>query len=163
MRREHSDKYVFQSRLLMLKMLPGGELPGNWGWVMKEIQGLTQKERESVEHARQAQEQGLTLTQYAKTVGISIKALYQARRRVARKAALNTSGQIKSAARPSRTQTFVPVRVVPSGQESCDAKVGSPTLSCRVTHPSGWTIECSTLPSAAWVAAIMAGGPHAAP
>jgi hypothetical protein len=26
---------------------------------------------------------------------------------------------------------------------------------CRMSHPSGWVIECSALPEAAWISALM--------
>jgi hypothetical protein len=30
---------------------------------------------------------------------------------------------------------------------------------CRVRHPSGWVIECASLPEARWLAALMTGEP----
>jgi hypothetical protein len=30
-------------------------------------------------------------------------------------------------------------------------------VACRIVHPSGWVVECGTLPQAAWLAAVLAG------
>jgi hypothetical protein len=30
-------------------------------------------------------------------------------------------------------------------------------VACRIVHPSGWVVECRTLPQASWLAAVLAG------
>jgi hypothetical protein len=57
---------------------------------------------------------------------------------------------VKKGLLPSRTPAperndFVPVRVSSS-------RGGS---TCRLTHPSGWVIECAALPEVAWISALM--------
>jgi hypothetical protein len=59
--------------------------------------------------------------------------------------------------RRDRSSTFLPVRVVASRPAA-----GGAPMACRLVHPSGWVFECGGLPPASWMAAVLAGGNHAA-
>jgi len=100
---------------------------------------LTERELQILDHLEQAQGLDVPLTEYASAYGLDVKDLYNGKAQLVKKGLL-----------PSRTPApersdFVPVRVsLPRG--------GS---ICRLTHPSGWTIDCSALPDAAWISALM--------
>jgi hypothetical protein len=100
---------------------------------------LTERELQILDHLEQAQGLDVPLTEYASAYGLDVKDLYNGKAQLVKKGLL-----------PSRTPApeqsdFVPVRVtLPRG--------GS---MCRLTHPSGWTIDCSVLPDAAWISALM--------
>jgi hypothetical protein len=118
---------------------------------------LTEREQQALEHMRKAQELGVTLKEYAGSFGLDVKKLYQLRKPLVRKGAL---GPVRREAREARTadkaSAFLPVRVVPATPTP-----GSPAVSCRLVHPSGWVLECDGLPPASWMAVVLAGGAHA--
>jgi len=105
----------------------------------------------------EAHELGSTLKDHAAKIGLDVRQLYELRTRLVRR---GPSGHCRGAkTRKSATpNAFVPVRVVPA------APIPSSTsVTCRLVHPSGWVLECDGLPPASWMAAILAGGSHAAP
>jgi hypothetical protein len=100
---------------------------------------LTERELQILNHLEQAQRLDVPLTEYASAYGLDVKDLYNGKAQLVKKGLL-----------PSRTPTpersdFVPVRVSTPRRGSM----------CRMTHPSGWVIECSVLPDAAWISALM--------
>jgi hypothetical protein len=117
---------------------------------------LTEREQEALEQMREAQKQGVTLKAYAAKMGLDVGQLYDLRRRLVRKGAFGALPPRKP--RKSRkTSAFVPVRVVSA------VTVPSATSSAfRLSHPSGWVLECDGLPPASWIATVLAGGRHAA-
>jgi hypothetical protein len=124
---------------------------------MTTTEALSEREQEALEQMREAQKQGSTLKAYAAKMGLGVGRLYELRRRLLRKGAFG--------ALPSRTprksrkaSAFVPVRIVPTA-----GTPGGTSPTCRVLHPSGWVLECDGLPPASWIAAVLAGGAHAAP
>ncbi len=122
---------------------------------MAMTESLTESEQDALEHMRKAQEQGTTLKAYASQVGLDLKQLYYLRGRLVRKGALGPDpGRLRGA---DKSSAFLPVRIVPSG-----AAAGSAPMACRLVHPSGWVFECGGLPPASWMAAVLAGGTHAA-
>jgi hypothetical protein len=124
---------------------------------MTTTEPLTEREQQALEQMREAQEQGLTLKDYAAKIGLDVQQLYELRRRLVRKGAFEPRPRRK--ARKSRKEgAFLPVRVVPA------APVPSSTsVTCRLVHPGGLVLECDGLPPAAWISAVLAGGAHAAP
>jgi len=116
---------------------------------------VTEREQQALEHMRKAQELRTTLKEYAATVGLDVRQLYEDRRRLVRKGVLGPSwGKAKE---PDKVGTFLPVRIV-----SSPSAPGSSSVVCRLVHPSGWVFECSGFPPASWMAAVLAGGAHAA-
>jgi hypothetical protein len=100
---------------------------------------LTERELQILDHSEQAQGLDVLLTEYASAYWLDVKDLYNGKAQLVKKGLL-----------PSRTlaperSDFVPVRV-------STPRSGS---MCRMTHPSGWLIECSALPDAAWISALM--------
>jgi hypothetical protein len=129
-----------------------------WRREMRTTDPLTEREQEALEHMRKAQELGTTLKEYASRFGLNVRQLYQLRRPLVRKGALGPNpGQAKEPRKVDREGAFSPVRIVSSGPAP-----GSPAVVCRLVHPSGWVLECGGWPPASWMAAIVAGGAHAA-
>ena len=110
-------------------------------------------------HVRAASEQGLTIKAYATAHGVSAAAMYQAKsvlmnsgawpRSVLRAAARSTQPPSPSK-QSAKASAFVPVRVAGT------------VRSCRLSHVSGWSIECDDLPSTAWLSALLQGAGNAA-
>jgi hypothetical protein len=125
---------------------------------MTSTESLTEREQQALEHMRKAQELGTTLKEYASRFGLNVQQLYQLRKPLVRKGALGPSrSQAKESHRADKASAFLPVRIVSSGPAP-----GSTPVACRLVHPSGWVFECDGFPPASWMAAILAGGAHAA-
>ena len=119
---------------------------------------LTEREQQALEHMRKAQELGVTLKDYAARNGLDVQMLYQLRKPLVRKGALGPVRRVSREAPTAEKQSaFLPVRVV-----SVAPRRGSPTVACRLVHPSGWVLECDDLPPASWVTSVLVGGAHAA-
>lgn len=116
---------------------------------------LSEREQQALEHMRKAQELGITLKEYAARMGLDVQQLYQLRKPLVRKGALGPARRPEP--RKDKSSAFLPVRVVSSGPAA-----GGTSMACRVVHPSGWVFECGGLPPASWMAAVLAGGTHAA-
>jgi hypothetical protein len=121
---------------------------------------LTERQQQALEHLRKAQERGSSLVEYCSAFGLEVKDLYMVKQQLVRKGVLTQEGRRKTeeADRSDKAGAFVPVRVVPAAPVPM-----SPAVSWRLLHPSGWVIECGGLPPASWMAAVLAGGTHAAP
>ena len=107
-------------------------------------------------HVRAASEQGVTIAAYAAAQGVSAAALYQAKSQLMKVGAWPRASAPRASARSSslrRRSTpasrFVPVRVT-------DA------MSCRLSHVSGWTLTCDTLPPTEWLNSLLRDAVHAA-
>ena len=125
---------------------------------MTTAESLTEREQQALEHMRKAQELRMTLKEYASKFGLDVQQLYQLRKPLVRKGALGPArNPAKEPRRAEKTSAFLPVRIVPSG-----GALGSTLVTCRLVHPSGWMLECGGLPPASWMAAVLAGGTHAA-
>ena len=122
---------------------------------IKKPKELTRREREYLEHLRQAQAQKLTLAQYCRARGLRAQSLYSVSSKLAGKGNVGHR-TVEVVAKPLQaTNQFMAVRVAPVATNSSGAV-------CRLRHPSGWMIECMDLPQASWMAALVQGGEHAA-
>jgi len=84
--------------------------------------------------------------------------LYQLRKPLVRKGALGPARrEPKESTTADKASAFLPVRVV-----SAAPAPGSSAVACRLVHPSGWVLECSGLPLARWVTAVLAGDAYTA-
>jgi hypothetical protein len=125
---------------------------------MTRTHSLTEREREALEHMRKAQELGTTLKEYASRFGLDVQRLYQIRKPLVRKGALGpVHNQVREPHSVDKPSGFLPVRIVSSAPAPSSA-----TATCRLVHPSGWVLECDGFPPASWMAAVVAGGSHAA-
>jgi hypothetical protein len=100
---------------------------------------LTEREQRVLDHLQQAQALGVSLREYAGAYGLDVKELYNGKAQLMRKGVLAESA--------SRSNKFLPVEIAPSAVTEREG--------CRIVHSSGWTIECTSLPDAAWIAALV--------
>jgi hypothetical protein len=125
---------------------------------MATTEPLTEREQQALEHMRKAQELGTTLKEYAARFGLDVQKLYQLRKPLVRKGALGpVHSQAREVQRADKVSAFLPVRMVSSAP-----RPDSTAVMCRLVHPSGWVLECGGFPPASWMAAVLAGGAHAA-
>ncbi len=110
---------------------------------------LTPSQRGWLEHLRRAQGQGVTLVQYARSVGVKVGSLYEARRQLALRGVLLEG--LASALPAQGMGEFVPVQVVSGPRQPNEAV-------CRLRSPGGWVIECAEWPQAGWVGEMCRGG-----
>jgi hypothetical protein len=103
---------------------------------------LTERERGVLEHLKHAQELGSQLTDYATAFNLNVQDLYSGKAQLQRKGFWPTKS-----AEPAKAN-LVAVQVIPEATPSAAAV-------CRVTAPSGWGLEFSQWPPAAWLAALM--------
>lgn len=106
--------------------------------LVSERDRLTDRERQVLEHLEQAQSLGVPLTEYASAYDVDVQDLYAGKAQLVKKGIL---------ARPAMAEKrdLVPARI--------STTRGSAV--CRLTHSSGWVIEFSALPEAAWICALM--------
>jgi hypothetical protein len=107
-------------------------------------------------HVRAASDQGVRIAAYAASQGLSAAALYQAKSQLMKLGAWPRSsaprargGSSSRSRRNTQASRFVAVRVT-------DA------VSCRLSHVSGWTLTCDTLPPTQWLNSLLQGAAHAA-
>jgi len=97
------------------------------------------EELTAAEHAERAQSQGQTVVEYCRQSGLSVHALYSARRQLKEKGVLRAAPkQRRVLKKPGK---FLTVSVAES----------VPAAACRLRHPSGWVIECGELPDPSWM------------
>jgi hypothetical protein len=104
-------------------------------------EALSERERQVLEHLERAQSLDVTLKEYAEAYSLEVKDLYTGKSQLVKKGVLagRAAGEEKSG--------FVAVRLAPSSSSG---------TACRLSHPSGWILECASLPEAAWLRALLA-------
>lgn len=119
---------------------------------MKTQRELTTAERGWLEHLRRAEAQGVSLVDYARSAGIKVGSLYEARR------TLRSKGDVvrgpSRAIAPNPPPQFIPVQVIAAASTRMETK--HTELVCRLRHPeTGWVIECSGYPELSWVRGLL--------
>lgn len=107
---------------------------------------LSERQRYWFEHLQRASEQQVSLARYAHEQGLAVQQLYGAKTWLVKIGVW--PGGTQRAALPS--SEFVAVRMLP----------GSHAVRCRLSHVSGWSVECEGWPDAAWLRSVVGG--HAA-
>jgi hypothetical protein len=110
----------------------------------RKVEALSERERACLAHLEEAKKLGVSFSQYCRDRQISMHQWTWIKRALVRKGVIGKRRQ----AERSKAAGFVPVRVAP-------AAAAMPT--CRIRHPSGWTIECASYPEASWMSALMLG------
>jgi hypothetical protein len=106
---------------------------------------LSEKMSAWLGHVRAASERGVTLSAYAAQEGLSAGALYQAKAQLMKVGAWPRATGTKRTSRATKRRPrsrFVAVDV-------------SASMSCRLSHVSGWSIECAVLPPVAWLHSLL--------
>ena len=112
---------------------------------------LTERERRVLEHLQRAEELKLGLAQYARETGVAVNELYSGKQSLVRKGVI--PGRVRVDEREDEEMPaggFVAVHVAPRFG-------GGSTPTCQIRHPGGVVVECSSLPPAAWVTALLGG------
>ena len=118
---------------------------------MAGVAALTEREAAYAEHVRRAKLQGISLLEYCRQNELRVGEWYQVRRELVRKglmSRLRYEGRRTAARLPALAFAAVRVTATP---------VAMAGMGCRMRHPSGWTIECASLPPASWLSAVVAG------
>jgi hypothetical protein len=112
---------------------------------------LTPGERRFLERQQEAATEGVTLPEYYRSHGLSLKSLYAVRKRLVSKGVVPPALPGRPPGKPTATAgQFVAVRLaVPNTTQ------GVPGRGCRLRSPSGWLIECDGLPDPTWLGHLM--------
>jgi transposase-like protein len=97
------------------------------------------EEMTAAEHVERARAQGQTVAEYCRQTGLSVHALYSARRQMKENGRAPGAPPRRSARKT--TGKFITVRVTEAAS----------TVVCRVRHPAGWVIECGSWPDPRWM------------
>jgi hypothetical protein len=136
---------------------------------MKEVvaEKLSERERTGLKHLQQAQVLGISLAEYCRKFELDLGLWYRVKQKLVRKG-LSEKGETGKVAKiamsgnavAKRRTTFAPVQIVEAttraSRDAPPVVTGTP-MACRIVHPSGWIVECGTLPQASWLATVMAG------
>jgi hypothetical protein len=117
---------------------------------------LSDKQRQALEHAERARSEGVKLSQYARSHGLGLRAIYDALAAARRKGvAAHASAP---AVRERGRSAFVAVRVA-----SAVPALPRSAIVCRVLVGGVAVIECGEWPPAAWVSSLLGLRADAAP
>jgi len=97
------------------------------------------EEMTATEHVERAQSQGQTVAEYCRQTGVSVHALYSARRQLKDKGLV--PGLPKQQPVRKKAGKFIAVSVTEA----------VPAIVCRVRHSTGWLIECASWPDPSWM------------
>jgi len=115
---------------------------------------VTDRERATLEHLKQAKELGSTLRDYAAAFNLNVKDLYNGRAQLQRK------GLWPKIRNPiQREPKLLAVRVTET--DAATPAPGSEWMF-RLTGPGGWVMECRQLPEVSWLKALLAAPGKAA-
>ena len=112
------------------------------------VDGLSEREIACMDHLRQATILGISFAAYCRRIELDAREWYPLKQGLARRGVIE--GVRVSQERHKTPARFAAVRISPAA-----ASVGS--TACRIKHPSGWVVECASLPPPAWLSALMVG------
>jgi hypothetical protein len=102
---------------------------------------LTERERQTIEHLRHAQELGSSLTDYAQAFSLNVSDICACKAQLQRKGLW----PVKNA--DGTKPELLAVRV--------SSRTPSEAIVCCLKAPSGWVIECGAWPEPAWIARLI--------
>lgn len=106
------------------------------------VEDLSEKERACLAHHRQAQALGMGFAQYCRERDLKVNQWYWIRTGLIRRGIIAGPGKAEA----GKPAGFAPVHIAPSA---------SGTIACRIRHPSGWVIECDSVPQAQWLSDLI--------
>lgn len=112
---------------------------------------VAEREAAYLEHQQRAKRLGISLSEYCRRNDLQVKEWYQVRRQMVQKGLMTrTQGSRRGNGSRPPASAFVPVRLT-------TAPPAATTMPCLIRHPSGWMIECASLPAASWLNHLVAG------
>ena len=113
---------------------------------------VAEREAAYLEHLQRAKALGISLSEYCRRNELQVKEWYQVRRHMVQKGLMTRTqgGGRRNGSRPPAA-AFVPVRLTTAPPAAAAA------APCLIRHPSGWMIECASLPAASWLSELVAG------
>ena len=127
------------------------------------LEKLNEAERVCVDHLRQAQVLGVSFAEYCRSFDLDLSKWYRVKQALARKGITVTATSV-AATEVSTVEPVAEEKAAPFARVQIAAAplplpsvVGTVGVACRIVHPSGWIVECGTLPQASWLAAVLAG------
>jgi hypothetical protein len=112
----------------------------------RKLEGLNDRERACLAYLDEAKKLGVSFSRYCRDKALKRNEWAWVKRALVRKGVISGRGRPEKA----KPAGFVPVRIAPTASATT-------TTLCRIRHPSGWTIECASLPDAGWLSALMSG------
>jgi len=112
-------------------------------------QRLTERQRVTLEHLKQAKELGSTLSDYAAAFDLNVKELYNGRTQLQRK---GLWPKIRKAS--SCEPQLLAVEIAAQSGSAMQAPANE--WMFRITGPGGWAMECRQLPEVSWLKALSA-------
>ena len=106
------------------------------------VENLSEKERACLAHHRQAQALGISFAEYCRQRDLRVNQWYWVRSGLVRKGVIASDAKAEA----GKPAGFAPVHITPSA---------SGTAACRIRHPSGWVIECDSVPQAQWLSELI--------
>ena len=110
--------------------------------------GLSEREIACRDHLRQARILGMSFAAYCRRVELDVRDWYPVKQGLARRGVIER--EPVSQERHKLAARFTPVRISP-------ATAIAVSTACRIKPPSGWIVECASLPPPAWLSALMVG------
>jgi hypothetical protein len=129
------------------------------------LEKLNEAERTCVNHLRQAQVLGVSFAEYCRSFDLDLAKWYRVKQALSRKGvtvkAMSVSvaevRNVDPAAEEKAPFARVQIAMAPAAPVPPPSAGGTVGVACRIMHPSGWVVECGTLPQASWLAAVLAG------
>jgi hypothetical protein len=106
------------------------------------VDELSEKEQACLAHHRQAQTLGISFAEYCRERDLKVNQWYWVRTGLIRRGVIAGHGKADA----DKPAGFASVRIAPSASE---------TTACRIHHPSGWVIECDSVPQAQWLSDLI--------
>lgn len=121
---------------------------------MSKAATVSERETAYLAHLHRAKSLGIALAEYCRRNDLRVKEWYQVRRDMVQKGLMSRTQRNgrQNASRPPAS-AFAAVRVTATPI----ASAATVAMVCRIRHPSGWAIECASLPPASWLNGLVAG------
>ena len=106
------------------------------------VDELSEKERACLAHHRQAQALGISSAEYCRERDLKVNQWCWVRPGLIRRGIIAGHGKTEA----EKPAGFAQVHIAPSVSQ---------TAACRIRHPSGWVIECDSVPQAQWLSDLI--------
>ena len=126
------------------------------------VEDLSEREQKCLDHLRQARDLGVSFAEYCRSFELDLGLWYRVKQKLAHKGvpeAVSARAKAPKVVEEKEPAPFARVHIA----EPCVVPVPPPPaviaipVACRIVHPSGWVLECGTLPQASWLATVLAG------